>query len=150
MKITVTKVRDSLTPSVRRRLNRLRDPKPALAAMGEVVVSVTMRAFTDASLRSSTWARLAPSTIKRRRQDGRGTMPLLRTGLLSRSARVSSLTKSSVVVGSDRPYAPHQQFGTRRGVPARPFFPFDKSGRPTPRVRLLMMFAADRALGLRS
>lgn len=150
MQIKVTKVRDTMTPSLRAKLALLRDPKPALAAMGEVVVSVTMRAFTDASLRPSQWAPLAASTIKRRRADGRGTSPLLRTGLLSRSARVSSLSKSTVVVSSDRPYAPHQQYGTRRGVPARPFFPFDSSGRPTARVRSLMMTAADRALGLRS
>jgi len=149
MQIKVIQVRDSLTPSVRRRMNRLRNPQPALKAMGEVVVSMAMRAFTDASLRPSAWAPLAPRTIQRRKQDGRGTAPLLRTGLLSRSPRVASLSSHSVVVGSDRPYAAFQQLGTGR-IPARPFFPFDKSGRPTGRARTLMMFAADRALGLRS
>ncbi|WP_397383430.1 phage virion morphogenesis protein [Prosthecobacter sp.] len=148
MQIQVIKVRDSLTPSVRRRLNRWRDPKPVLAAMGAVVVSLAMRAFTDASLRPSSWAPLSPRTIRGRLKDNRGTAPLQRTGLLARSPRVTTLTSHSVIVGSDRAYAGYQQLGTSR-IPARPFFPFDRSGRPTPRARALMMFAADRAIGLR-
>ena len=148
MQIKVNQVRDSLTPSVRRRLNRLRDPKPALAAMGAVVVSLAIRAFTDASLRPMAWAPLAPRTLQGRLRDNRGSAPLQRTGLLARSPRVTTLTSHSVIVGSDRAYAGYQQLGTRR-IPARPYFPFDRSGRPTPRARTLMMFAADRAIGLR-
>ena len=150
MQIKVTQTKDTLTPSLKRKIASLANPQPVLAAMGSVVVSITMRAFTDASLRPASWAPLAPKTLKRRRAEGRGLNALLRTGTLARSPRVSSVTSTTVIVGSDRPYALPQQMGTRRGVPARPFFPFDSSGRPTPKARDTMLMAADRALALRS
>lgn len=148
MKIELIKVRDTLTPDVKRRIKALNDPTKALKAMGSVIVSITQRAFTTASLRPASWAPLSAKTIARRLKDGRGTSPLLRTGTLARSPRITSLSRKSVSVGSDRAYAAHQQFGTRRGVPARPFFPFDTTGRPTRKSRDLMLVAANRSLGL--
>ena len=127
-------------------LAALKNPQPVLRAAGLVVVSVAQRAFTEASLRPSSWAPLADSTLKQRRSQGRGSAALLKTGLLSRSPRIGSVT-STVEVVSDRPYAAYQQLGTKK-APARPFFPFDSSGRPTSRVKALIRVAAIRALGL--
>lgn len=147
MRIIIKKTKDTLTPDLRRRLRKLQDPKPSLKAMGTVIVSLAMRAFTDASLRPSAWAPLSQRTLQRRKADGRGSKPLMRTGVLSRSPRITRLTKSSVHTGSDRRYAVHHQFGTST-IPARPFFPFDEHGRPTAKARTLMMSAARKTLGL--
>ncbi len=147
MQITVQK-KDLMTPDLKKRLAAVSDPKPALRAMGEVIVSQTFRAFTDAGLRPTSWAPLAAGTLKQRRRKGRGTSPLMASGLLSRSAKVGQVTDSSVKVQSDRKYAGFQQLGTRH-IPARPFFPFHRDGRPTARAARLMLAAADAALGLR-
>lgn len=149
MRIIITKTKDTMTPDLRRRLRKLQDPKPALKAMGTVIVSLAIRAFTDPSLRPSAWAPLSQRTLQQRQRDKRGSKPLLRTGLLGRSPRVTRVTKSSVHTGSDRKYAGFQQFGTSNGVPARPFFPFDEQGRPTAKARTLMLSAADKTLGLK-
>lgn len=124
----------------------LKRPEPVLRAVGLVVVSVAQRSFTEASLRPSAWAPLAPSTLKQRKAQGRGSSPLLKTGLLSRSPRIGSVS-STVEVVSDRPYAAYHQLGTKK-APARPFFPFTKSGKPTAKVQALIRVAAVRALNL--
>jgi phage gpG-like protein len=114
-----------------------------LEAMGLETVSLTQRAFNDASLRASTW----PPTKS-------GGAPLKKTGALWHSIRIAELTNKLVKVGTDRPYAPYHQFGTdpytirpslkkalfwpgaahpmkvvhHPGLPARPFFPFTEAG----------------------
>lgn len=148
MQIKIQQTRDTMTPDLRKQIAAMQDPSRALKAMGTVIVSLAQRAFTDAGLRPAAWAPLSPATLKQRRAQNRGSKPLLRTGLLARSPRVAQVTRKSVTVAADRPYAMFQQLGTQH-IPARPFFPFDKSGRPTPRARTLMMSAATRALGLK-
>lgn len=122
-------------------------PEPVLRAAGLVVVSLSQRAFTEASLRPSSWAPLSATTLKQRKAQGRGSAPLMKTGLLSRSPRIGSTSVASVEVVSDRTYAAYQQLGTKF-APARPFFPFDSSGRPSPRVKTLIRTAALRILKL--
>lgn len=52
---------------------------------------------------------------------------------LSKSwGREPIVTANTVTVSSDRFYAPHLQFGTKRGLPARPMLPF--IGGPTSAV----------------
>lgn len=148
MKIDILKTRDTMTADILTRLAAARDTQLAMRAMGTVIVSMAQRAFNEAGLRPSSWAPLAASTLKQRRQQGRGSAPLMRSGLLSRSPRVGQVSSSSVTVVSDRPYAAYQQLGTKR-APARPFFPFYSDGRPTPKAQALLLSAADRALGLR-
>lgn len=125
----------------------LKDSERVLQSLGLVVVSVAQRAFTDASLRPSGWAPLAPATLKQRKAQGRGSSPLLKTGLLSRSPRIGAMTAKGGEVVSDRPYAAYQQLGTRT-APARPFFPFTSDGKPTPRVQALGRTAILRVLSL--
>jgi len=122
-------VRDKLTPELRRLSRAVADPRPALAAGGEMLVSLTKRAFADASLRPAPW---------KPRKSG-GTHPLLRkSGNLWQSIAVTGVTKTTVRVGSNAVYAAVQQLGSRKatgrggGIPARPFFPFLPSGAPTP------------------
>ncbi|MBU4460302.1 MAG: phage virion morphogenesis protein [Verrucomicrobia bacterium] len=149
MQARFTVMRDLLTPRLRAMARKISDKRPLLEAMGLALVSVTQRAFNDESLRPSAWA-------PKKSEDGR---PLLkRSGLLWRSARIVALDGHAVTVGTDRPYAAAHQFGTgpytirprgkralywpgaghpvgivhHPGLPPRPFFPFDASGRMTP------------------
>ena len=149
---------DTITPNINRRLQRLRDPRPVLEAMGAAIVSVAILAFRQAAIRPSPW-----QPVKRQ-----GGVPLYDTGALRHSIRVISASSNSVTIGSDRPYAAAHQFGTRPyvitpktakalfwpgarhpvrkvnhpGLPARPFFPFDASGTITPEAPRRVQSAA--------
>ena len=106
---------------------RIADKRPILEAMGLELQSLTQQAFSNASLRPLPWpARKKPAPHQL----------LRKTGTLMRSNRVVEVTHDKVTVGSDRVYAAHQQFGSRKssgrgsGVPARPFFPFASATGP--------------------
>ncbi|MDZ4815172.1 MAG: phage virion morphogenesis protein [Verrucomicrobiota bacterium] len=107
---------------------------PILEAMGLQLVSITKRAFNSAELRPSPWAPVKKKT----------GAPLKRSGALWQSIRIVDVNEKTVTVGTDRPYAAYHQFGTKH-IPARPFFPFDASGKITPRaLDLLRKVAAKR------
>lgn len=154
MKITVTKTRDILTPDLKARARRAKNPRKALEAMGLSIVSLAQRAFTQASLRPSVWPPLKAATIKAKKRKGYGSKPLIASAALAHSPRVVAVDSRKVVVGSDRRAGSHSlaavhQFGSKDGkIPARPFFPFTKSGRPTERARRSAQSAARRALDL--
>jgi len=132
--------RDTISPALARMSAALRDRRPVLGAMGLALASLTRRTWRDASLRALPW----PAT-----QTGR---PILyRSGALVQSIRVVEVTNSSVTVGTDRPYAVFHQFGTRKtekhaGLPARPFFPFDASGRMLAMAQRKIELAGNAAL----
>ena len=99
----------------------------ALKTIGDRIRNDTGRAFKTASLRPSPWVP---------RKDTKATHPLLikhpEDGLWK--SFQSRLTGSdTVVVYTDKKYAGYHQLGTKR-MPARPFFPFDRNGQPTPRI----------------
>lgn len=121
-------------------------PEKALQAGGLVIVSLAHRAFSEPSLRPEGWRPLSSSTLQRRKQEGRGSAILMKTGELSRSPRIGQVT-SSVTVVSDRKYAAYHQLGTKR-MPARPFFPFMADGRPTARAKEFVRLAVMRSLSL--
>lgn len=150
MKIQLSKSRDILTPDLRRRLAKAQNPKKALEAMGLTVVSMAQRAFTQASLRPDAWAPLKPATLKAKARKGYGSKPLVSSGSLAQSPRILTTTSRNVTVGSDRKAGSHSlaaihQLGTDK-IPARPFFPFTKDGRPTDKARRNILSAAKRAL----
>jgi phage gpG-like protein len=114
-----------ITDTISPKLRKLGTTTPALRqavleAMGLQLVSLTKRAFNDASLRAAPWP-----PHKR----PRGNQLLKRSGALFQSIRIASLTDRSVTVASDRPYAAVHQLGSAKssgrgsGIPARPFFP---------------------------
>lgn len=154
MTISMIQTRDVLTPSLKAKLKQAADPRPALEAMGLAVVSIAKRSFTTPTLRAATWPALKPATIKAKVKAGRSEKPLQRTGTLAKSPRITKLTSRNVTVGSDRKAgthslaAIHQLGAPKAGIPARPFFPFDKAGRPTERARRLTLAAAESALNL--
>jgi phage gpG-like protein len=112
--------RNGISPALARQAARIRDRRPVLEAMGLEFVSLSKRAFSDSSLRPSTWAP---------KRDGRPAT-LRKSGALFHSIRIVEVTNNSVTAGSDRAYAAIHQLGGRivRGnatinMPARPFFP---------------------------
>lgn len=110
---------DSVSPDLKRLAAMGGDMGPLMRAIGVNVVSLTKRAFNDASLRPSSWAA---------KKDGTAAT-LKRDAVLWRSIRVVSAESKRVVVGSDRPYAAiHQLGGKKRPMPARPYLPFDSTG----------------------
>lgn len=143
--------RNTISPSLQRRARALRDRKPLLRTMGEYTVQHTKRAFNEPALRPSSWPALHSGKPSRLRKNN----------VLARSPRVIAVDNGKALVGSDRKYAAIHQLGgqtrphvirARNGkalawpgmrhpvkqvnhpgskIPARPFFPFNKSGRPT-------------------
>lgn len=135
-------VRDGLTELVA----RLGDARPALAAIGQLLVTETDLAFRgQRDPWGTAWAPLSAVTLKRRRK-GPGSGPkasILRdTGRLAGSINYQA-DADSVAVGSDVIYAATHQFGAKQGafgrarrgspipwgdIPARAFLPISESG----------------------
>jgi len=152
MKFTFRKTRDVLIPDLAARSAKAKKPKAALEAMGLAVVSLATRAFTQASLRPSTWSPLKAATIKAKKMLGFGSKPLVRSGALAHSPRVIKVTNKSVFVGSDRAVkgkslAAIDQYETKT-IPARPVWPFDHNGRITAAGGRNVKAAARAALDL--
>lgn len=100
---SLSKFAQALSPANRRAL---------LAAAGAEVLSAAKGSFNDAALRPSPWAPLSARTLAMRKRRGhRGTAILKASGALWHSIRRTSLTDTSVSIGTDRPYANVQQFG---------------------------------------
>jgi len=124
MNLQIT-VHDGVSEKLTQAVSDLRSGE-LMKNLGDAAAAVATRAFREESLRPSPWAPRKPPT---------GDWPLLRhTLLLERSIRVTECDANHAVIGSDRLYAAFQQFGTRKGLPARPFMPFDSAGNPTPAV----------------
>lgn len=154
MQIRLTQTTNVITPSLRAKMAKAKNPQKALEAMGLAVVSLAQRAFTQSSLRPSAWAALKPATIKAKQRKGYGSKPLRNSGSLAQSPRVIKASARSVTVGSDRRVGSHSlaaihQLGSTAGkIPARPFFPFDSDGKPTDKARRNIIAAAESALRL--
>lgn len=140
MEITLT-LKDDISAALQSMADDLQRAD-TMEAVGHALVSLTRRAFDDASLRPATWP-------ARGGQDSGGHALLKKSGTLQRSIRVTTHTANSVSVGSDRVYAAIHQFGgtihAKAGpnltfkigdrwiskpsvtIPARPFFPLTSS-----------------------
>lgn len=108
-------IRDGISPALAAMAKKISDRKPVLEAMALQLVSITKRAFSDSSLRAKSWParkRPAPHQLLRK------------SGALFQSIRVAEVTQDHSSVASDRVYAAAQQFGTAKGLPPRPYFPF--------------------------
>jgi phage gpG-like protein len=140
MSLSARITRDDVSPAFNKLDAALHRLGPILEAVGLEIVSLTQRAFSDASLRVAPWAP---------KRDGTPAT-LIKRGTLRRSVRITNIGDTTVTVGSDRVYAAIQQLGgtieapagkklrftiggvtyfaQRVTIPARPFFPIDKSG----------------------
>lgn len=140
-----TRTRDTLTPDLAKKIGAMKNPQRAARAMGTVFASLAKRSFNDASLRPLPWQPLRAATVKAKKRAGLSEEILRAHGRLAQSPRVKSVTKDSVTVTSDAPYARYHQLGTKN-IPARPFFPVKADGTLTDQARKLVRAAAVRAI----
>lgn len=143
---TLRRTRDQISPDIARKLRAVENPQPALQAAGLVIESLAKRAFKEPALRPSPWAALSAATIKEKQRQRKSTAILIRDAILIRSPRITSLTRTGVTIGTDRPYAKYHQAG--KGAMYRPFFPVDKAGNLTPYGRERVEAALRKKLGL--
>lgn len=114
----LVKLSDTLTPDLRRKAAAVSNKRPLLTAMGRSIVSLTKRSFTEPGLRPGTW---------KARKDDKPHALLQKSTTLRKSIRITGYGSDSVTVGSDRKYATVHQLGSKKkGIEARPFFPFKR------------------------
>ena len=100
-----------------------RAQRKALEGIGSAVEEIARNSFTkDKSLRPSPWAP---------RKDKKKHALLLRSTDMWREIKHKVISDDTVAVGTKADYAKYHQFGTKH-MPARPFFPIDKTGQLTP------------------
>jgi phage virion morphogenesis protein len=119
---------DQLLAELRR---RMRDLRPVMEAVGQVIQSGTQQRFIDQEdPEGNPWAPLKPSTIALRRRGpmATGSIQILRdTGRLMNSISYRATSKQ-VAILTNVAYAGTHQFGyPRRNIPARPFFGYSAS-----------------------
>lgn len=127
------KIKDTLTPDLRKRARAASNKRPLLQAMGTAIQSLGQQAFTDAGKRPAAWAPrkddhphpLLMGQAIPKSQGGGTSDPQLAESLRTK------VEASRVIILSDRPYAAVHQLGGAH-IPARPFLPFYESGRITP------------------
>lgn len=164
MSATIHVAIDNISPRLEKLLRRGNDAHDVLRAMGTQVTSIASRAFSDPGMRIAAWeARKKTKFVANTKRPGRqnlvtssggSTNQLLKKSgaLLQSIGRAPIVMGTSVSVGSDRPYAAIHQFGGKTGrghkvtIPARPFFPFNKSGAMAPWAMEKVAKAAEAAM----
>ena len=165
MQVSITKVRDTISPDLRVRFVLAGNKAGIHQAIGLSIISITKRAFNDSALRPTAWAALANGQPSR----------LRKSGTLAKSPRVITATRDAVTVGSDRKYAAIHQLGGKTKahvirpkngkalkipgigfrksvnhpgsqIPARPYFPFYADGRPTPIAHTAILQVLEKRL----
>lgn len=120
-------------------------PRPALQQVGEYLDLATRYRFdTQTGPDGQSWEPLSEVTIARRRKRGRKSSAILVDSGNLRDLLRYLVSDTSLVFGSDRPYAGVQQFGARQGqfgksrrggpipwgnIPARPFLGLSEDDR---------------------
>lgn len=118
--MSLKQIKDTITPDLRAKARKMRNPKRALDAMGRSVVSLGKRAFTQGGLRPKPWAP---------RKDDE-PHPLLQDSTLLRKSIRHQVVGKKVIISSSRANngvslaAVHQLGSKKQNIPARPFLPF--------------------------
>ena len=116
-------VNDSISPKLKKLLREAgSNSKIVLRSMGNSLKSWTVQSFIDPSKRIEAWAPLkdgTPTTLQNRHGAAR----------LRPSITMRTLTEKEARIATEADYSSYHQFGTRRGLPRRPFFPFTKEGK---------------------
>jgi phage gpG-like protein len=160
--------RDEISPGLRSKIAAVGSTgrRQILHAMGTELVSITVRAFRDVSLRAASWPAKVNGAVA----------TLYKSGALKHSIRITEATDSFVSAGSDRPYAaihqvggttrPHKITAKRAGalfwtgaahpvksvnhpgsrIPPRPFLPVTPTGQLTPSAKQKIEFVGQAKL----
>ena len=134
-------IRDAISPELIKAASGATMRK-ALRAGATVLARNTRLAWKEPGRRPLPWADLAASTIKSK---GNDTI-LVDTGHLKDSITIGEVTDKQATVGSDAKYAPYHQFGTKRGLQARPFVPADADGKLTEQAEKEIAAAMEAAI----
>lgn len=118
--------KDSLTPALRQKLEKVRDKRPLLQAGGTMLWQCSLDSWRNETMRLAPWPELAPATVAAKEAAGKTAM-LFFEGHMKQSLRVGAPSGDTIEIGSDAFYAPFHQFGTAR-MPARPFIPMMGNG----------------------
>ena len=114
-----------------------RAQRVALNQIGNTVKNRAIDAFRQPHYRPSPWAP--------RKNNADPERPLLyKHGDMLHSIDYKVTAPDTVVIGSKADYAKYHQTGTKR-MPARPFFPVDKSGNLMPDVHQKIMHKVEKA-----
>lgn len=120
---------DTLTPLLSQLKKQSPDiSKKVLHKMGNALKNWTVESFGNPSLRQTKWSN------RRKYYKGRGYVVepsnLTDVGNLKKSIKMENPSSKKVEVTSNIIYAAAHQFGIpRKGLPARPFFPFNANGK---------------------
>lgn len=93
---------DTMTPQMKRMLRKIQNRRPVLREIGSEASSMARRAFTDGTLRPTDWNELTEITKARKAAAGKGSSPLIWSGTMARSPRVSHVDSDDVRISSDR------------------------------------------------
>jgi len=142
---SITKTRDSVTPSLKNIIKALDEPgrRKLLTQTGEKFIEITKQNFGNSGrYRGNVWPRLSDKYSKR---VGRKNATLYRSGDLYNSIKLSSPRGNFIIAYTKSPYAAAQAFGSKRtNLPARNYWPMENV---TPTYSRLI-FGAERELVL--
>lgn len=108
---------------------RARNLAPVLKGSAQALDTLIQRGFSSSSgPNGERWPALKPSTVRRKGS----AKPLIDRGLMRQQtfAKAKGDRVAFGVGGSRARIAPYHQFGTST-IPARPFLPMDRAGKPT-------------------
>jgi len=142
MQYTIQITSDSLGKKLAAKIAALQNPTGLCQRYAMAMESLSKRAFKKADLRPSVWPVKADGSIR----------TLIDKAVMVRSPRAVHTARSAGVVSSVKYAAIHQLGGTvpphqrtsKKGkvythpgakIPAAPFMPFTKSGKPTPKLK---------------
>lgn len=135
--VDIKVVNDTLSPKLKKLLQDSGElSKNVLKAMGNSLQSQVVQSFANPSKRIESWPPKkdkTPSTLQK-------STTLRASFVLKSDARRAS-------VSTPVKYAPFHQFGTRSGLPRRPFFPFRKDGKIWERTEKILKSAAQFRAG---
>lgn len=111
-------ISNTITPKLRELISKSDEhAQHVMVSMGVALQSWIVQSFTNKTKRIEPWKPKANGTAS----------TLQRKGDLRQSIRVRKLTKGALVFTS-KSYGQYHQFGTKSGLPRRPFFPYTKQG----------------------
>jgi phage virion morphogenesis protein len=105
---------EAINELLKKTIYRLQNTRAMYAKIAVLMKQNIDRNFIRQGTERGPWAPLSPTTLMRRRKQGRGAKILIDTGLL-RASILPVYTDDYAAVGTNLKYARTHQFGARRG-----------------------------------
>lgn len=169
MQIKLRKVQDSLGPDLRRLYKNAANKKSLHSAIGLALTSLAKRSFNDATKRPKAWPAKTDGTPARLRKSGTLAKSIRMVSVSARGVTLGSDRRYAAIHqlgGRTKPFTirPKNKAALKFSIggrvifakkvkhpgskiPARPYLPFDKNGRPTPLAQKSIREIVARRLG---